>query len=243
MIDSITEDKFLGGQLQIQQPSTGFRSGSDAVLLAAAVRGAPGQKILEVGCGAGVASLCLAHRLPEVRVTGIDVQGDLISLAKENAYQNNLSDRIKFVQQDIEASLEGLKPQSFDQVFSNPPYYGGYSRATDEVRALARQGSVLFKDWVTFCLKMLKPRGRLTLIYPAGQLQRLVQALGPSVGEMEVFPLWPREGVCMPKRLILKVRKGVSGTTFFYRGLALHGDGSAYTPQAHDVLWNGTSLF
>ncbi|RJL18858.1 methyltransferase, partial [Paracoccus siganidrum] len=56
------EDGFLGGRLRIRQPARGYRSGADAVMLAAACPAAPGQRVLELGCGAGVASLCLGWR-------------------------------------------------------------------------------------------------------------------------------------------------------------------------------------
>lgn len=51
-----TTDGFLNGALQIEQPATGFRAGSDAVLLAAAVAAATATgklNVLDVGCGVG----------------------------------------------------------------------------------------------------------------------------------------------------------------------------------------------
>ncbi|PCH69375.1 MAG: methyltransferase, partial [Rhodobacteraceae bacterium] len=58
----LTWNAFLGGRVQLLQPQSGYRAGVDPVLLAAAVPGRAGQSVLELGCGAGAASLCLAAR-------------------------------------------------------------------------------------------------------------------------------------------------------------------------------------
>ena len=67
----ITQDGFLGGKLRVSQPKTGYRAGIDPVLLAAACPAKPGEKVLELGCGVGVASMCLMARVPEVRLYGV----------------------------------------------------------------------------------------------------------------------------------------------------------------------------
>ncbi len=95
-----TCDQFLGGQVKAYQPEKGFRSGSDAVLLAAAVKAQNGEKCLEFGCGVGVASLCLAKRLAgegiTPAITGIDIQSKLIDLAQKNADMNGMTQNRNF---------------------------------------------------------------------------------------------------------------------------------------------------
>ena len=49
----LTEDALLGGRVRLLQPSRGYRVAVDAVLLAAAVDAAPGERVLDLGAGVG----------------------------------------------------------------------------------------------------------------------------------------------------------------------------------------------
>jgi tRNA1(Val) A37 N6-methylase TrmN6 len=62
--DELSRNDFLGGRLRLWQPVSGYRAGVDPVLLAASVPALSGQSVLELGCGAGAAILCLATRVP-----------------------------------------------------------------------------------------------------------------------------------------------------------------------------------
>jgi tRNA1(Val) A37 N6-methylase TrmN6 len=86
----ITQDGFLGGRLTLAQPKDGYRAGIDPVLLAAACPAKQGEDVLELGCGVGVASLCLAARLPGVRLHGVEILPDYAQLARANAAQNKV---------------------------------------------------------------------------------------------------------------------------------------------------------
>jgi tRNA1(Val) A37 N6-methylase TrmN6 len=69
----------------LAQPETGYRAGIDPVLLAAACPAQTGQEVLELGCGVGVASLCLGWRVPGLALSGVEIMGDYAQIARENA--------------------------------------------------------------------------------------------------------------------------------------------------------------
>ena len=70
---ALSEDALLGGRVRLRQPKTGYRVAIDPVLLAAAVPASLVDTVLDVGCGVGAASLCLAARVPGCRITGIEM--------------------------------------------------------------------------------------------------------------------------------------------------------------------------
>lgn len=93
-----------------------YRPAEDTFLLARAVHAAlrPGQRFLEVGCGAGLVGLVAARAGADVTAT--DLNPHAVALALHNARQNGL--RVRAVQADLLEGLEG----PFDVVAFNPPY-------------------------------------------------------------------------------------------------------------------------
>lgn len=234
----ITTDLFLGGKLKINQFKKGFRSGSDAVLLSAFISPAHGN-ILDVGCGAGVASLCLGFRKENVHITGVDINEPLIELATQNAKINRLESRCNFLTQDIR-NLD-LPPQTFDHVFSNPPYFNSSSPSPCEQKALARTLSFPLDNWIDHCVKMAKPRGRVSFIFPTESLHLLLLAL-KGLGDVHLFPLWPSTSHAS-KRILVSARKNVKSGLHLSRGLILHDSQGQYTIEAESILKEGNGLF
>lgn len=119
-MSELTCDGFLEGRLQVTQPKAGFRSGADAVMLAAACPAVSGQAVLELGCGAGVASLCLGWRVPGLRLAGLESQPAYADLARRNAAANGIA--MQVLTGDVVRPPAELRAMAFDHVIANPPY-------------------------------------------------------------------------------------------------------------------------
>ena len=119
----VTVDGFLGGRLRLAQPGTGYRAGIDPVLLAAACPAQTGQEVLELGCGVGVASLCLGWRVPGLALSGVEIMGDYAQIARENAARNDIEFDVR--QGDVSARPTPFYDRSFHHVIMNPPYFCG----------------------------------------------------------------------------------------------------------------------
>ena len=93
--ERISHDFLLGGSVTLKQPVDGYRAAVDAVLLAASVsiNSRRDQKILDVGAAVGSAGLCVARRLPDAEVTGVELQDDLYALFCRNIVENDLVQR------------------------------------------------------------------------------------------------------------------------------------------------------
>src|SRR4030095_1814186 len=73
----LTEDAFLGGQLRLKQLKSGHRAGHDAVLLAAATPARPGDRVADLGAGAGVAGLAVASRVAGIDLVLVEIDATL----------------------------------------------------------------------------------------------------------------------------------------------------------------------
>ena len=233
-----TLDGFLGGRLTIEQPKRGFRAGHDTVLLAAAIPADPGSRVLELGSGAGVASLCLAARVPSVDVAGVEIDPDLVALANENAVRNGVSGRVRFEAADV---LRKDHAASFDHSFFNPPFYpasGQESPNPARDRAM-RDTAEAIAAWMRAALSAVKDGGTASAIVRA---DRALELLNPAEGIAAIlFPLFPRAGE-IPKRAIIQVTKNRPGSVRTAAGLVLHEADGRNTEAAEAVLRYGARL-
>ena len=242
--DSITEDGFLGGRLTLFQPRGHGRAGIDAVLLAAAVLAGAGQRALELGAGTGVASLCLACRVEGLEVAGLELQPELVELARRNAERNGLAERVRFHQGDLREPPAELRQAGFDRVLMNPPYHAaGTTRPSpDSMKATAHAELVGgLTDWLGGGLARLRPGGILTVVHRAERLGNILALLDGRAGEVMVLPLWPGRGKAA-KRVLVRARKGSAAPLRLLPGLVLHGEGGGFTAEAEAVLRDGAAL-
>lgn len=244
---ALTQDRFLGGRLHIWQPRHGYRAGIDPVLLAAAVPARAGQSILELGCGVGVASLCLGARVPDLSLSGVELQPDYADLARRNAVENDIG--LMVVTADFTRLPTVLKAQSFDHVIANPPYFqrARGTGAQDAGRETALGEETPLRDWIETATRRLVPGGWLTMIQRAERLPDMVGALTDRLGSGEVLPLSPRQDRAA-KLVILRARKGGRGAFRLHAPLVLHGgthhtrDCDSYTPQITAILRQGAAV-
>jgi tRNA1(Val) A37 N6-methylase TrmN6 len=234
----MSRDAFLGGRLHLEQPDRGFRSGSDAVLLAAAVPARAGQTVLDLGCGAGVAMYCLAARVPGLRLTGVERDAEAARLARVNG-----------TAEVHEADVLDLPPalrRQWDHVLTNPPYFaaGGGVAATNpsRERGLREDRAGALHDWVRVACRRVAPKGSVTVVARADRLADLLGAMG-GLGALTLRPVAASAGA-EAKRVIVQGRLGARAPLRLLAPLILHAclDSGAYTPEAETILRHGGGL-
>jgi release factor glutamine methyltransferase len=94
------------------------------LLVEIALRLPRGSRVLDLGTGNGAVALALKEERPDLHLTGSDLSGDALDLARGNATRLGLE--VTWVSADL---LEGM-PDEFDAVLSNPPYVPDGDRAT-----------------------------------------------------------------------------------------------------------------
>ena len=238
-MSTVTDDKFLDGRVTVRQLAHGFRAGLDAVILAAAVPSRESETALELGAGAGTASLCLAQRVENLTVVGLEIDPELVGIANANATANGMDARVSFVAGNVFDPPAALR-RPFDHVFCNPPFHGEEGEISpDASRARALQDCGRLGDWLAAGLKRTASGGTWSTVLRADRLSKALVALPPR--GVTVFPLWPR-AIVPAKRVIIQVRNGARTPLVILPGLVLHDAGGRYTPEADAVLREGTSL-
>ncbi len=232
-----TLDRFLGGRIIAAQSKRGFRAGHDTVLLAAAVPA--GGRVLELGSGAGIASLCYAWRIGDAHVTGVEIDPGLVEIANANAGRNGIGERIQFIAGDVRNAIGA--DETFDHVFFNPPFHSAEgTESPDATRNIAkRDPGSLIANWTQAALRTVRPEGSVTAILRFDRVQEMLVAAEDNAAV--VFPLYPRRSA-EPKRAIVQVTSGKVGPVRIGSGLILHSPGGGNTEEAEAILRGAAAL-
>ena len=236
-----TPGHLLGGTVRYTQFASGFRTGIEPVLLAAAIPARNGERVLEAGTGAGAALLCLAARLPGVAAVGAERDPALAALAARNIAANGWSARLGVTIADVVET--GATLGRFDHACANPPWHDPASTASvDAARRAAKQGSAgLVASWASALASCLVRGGSLTFILPAGLLTEALAGLAAAeCGTRVLAPLWPKPA--RPAKLILvQGRKGGRGPDRVIPGLVLHRPDGSPSEEAEQILRDGAA--
>lgn len=239
METALTEDALLGGRLRLLQSRRGYRVAIDAVLLAAAVAAAPGERVLDLGAGVGSVGLCLARRVPDCTILGIELQPALAQLAERNATRNGLSDRVRTIVHDIARPLPDTFAL-FDHVVTNPPYLAAAvaDPSPDPSKALATvESSAGLAGWLEVATGALKPAGTLTMIHRSDRLEEIaIHLTRLGCGAITIKRLPPAA------RVLVWARRSTVPSVSQSPPLVLHRPEGGYTEAAEAILRHAAPL-
>lgn len=205
-----------------------------------------GESVLDMGCGAGVAGLCVLARVGDASAVLVDRDEAAVALARENAARNGLGARARVLAHDIEArggvAACGLEQGRIDHVIANPPFFQeGTQRPTPDagrraahVAGASRAASL--ERWAAFAAGALRKGGSLTMIHRADALGEVVAALEGRFGGIAVLPVHPRPGLDAI-RVIVTAHKASRAPMSIAPGLFLHdAAGEGFQPRVEAVL-------
>lgn len=250
MLDAadLTDDILLDGRVRLLQLRRGHRTGSDAVLLAAAVEPLAEDTVADLGAGSGAVGLMIAARA-DSSIVFVERDPSLVEICRRNVDRNGLQGRARVIEADIlapprERRQSGLVPASADVVVTNPPFLeAGRSRSSpDALRAAAHElpeGGI--ERWIAVCADLLKPKGRLALIHRADRLSDCLRHLERGFGGLVVRPIHPR--LHEPaSRIVITAVKGSRAPIVVAPSLVVHETDGRFTPEAEAVHRGETSL-
>jgi release factor glutamine methyltransferase len=108
--------EYLLDGLSLEIPEDVYQPAEDSRMLASGAKSLRG-RILEVGCGSGMASLSCARASPANSVLGVDINPSAVRCAMANALRNHISNA-SFEVSDLFGGVKG----AFDAILFNPPY-------------------------------------------------------------------------------------------------------------------------
>ncbi|MEN6558107.1 MAG: peptide chain release factor N(5)-glutamine methyltransferase [Thermoguttaceae bacterium] len=152
-------------------------------------------QVADLGTGSGAIAVCLAKHWPSCLVTAVDLSGPALAIARQNAEQHGVADRIELIESDLFAAVPA--DRRFDLVVSNPPYITTAEMdrlAVDVRRFEPRQaleagprGTEVIERLIVQSAERLRPGGRL-LVEINPTLHETVRALLESDARWTLDP-------------------------------------------------------
>lgn len=178
----VSLDSLFSGRLDCYQYENGYRFSIDSVLVSHFVSMKPGELILDIGSGCGIIGLIILYRHGNVvlKVTGLEKQGDLVSIGRKNIAINHFDKNFDMIEGDATEVKNLFRAETFSVVISNPPFFQQHSgrlSRDDESRAARHQEEATLETFIHAAAYCLRNRGRFATIYPAGSLTELLLAL------------------------------------------------------------------
>lgn len=231
-----TQDTLLDGRVRLVQRARGHRAGTDAVLLAAALRPSPGARIADFGAGSGAVGLMAAQRAGGACLYLVERDRELADLCRLNALANGLAPTTLTICADL---LLGpvLDHASMDCIYTNPPFFerdeapASPEPARSDAHVMPRGGQ---GAWLAAAIRALRPRGCLALIQRADRLGPCLSALAAGTGAISVTPIHPRIDAPASRILVTAV-KGARAPLQLRPPLILHGPEGGFTEQAEAI--------
>ncbi|NMA01902.1 MAG: tRNA1(Val) (adenine(37)-N6)-methyltransferase [Clostridia bacterium] len=172
--DESLDDLILSG-LKIIQKKSGFRFAIDAVLLAHFTSLENKDKVIDLGTGTGIIPLLLTTRCEDLDITAVEIQGDMVEMAKRSLELNNL-DNIRIIQGDFR-ELESLYNDKFNLVISNPPYLPlnqGKISPREDIALSRHELKCNLREVISTASRLLKMGGRFSLVHRSERLAEII---------------------------------------------------------------------
>lgn len=177
--NSVSEDTLFDGDLVCQQNIDGYRFSVDSILLAHFIKPKVNDSILDLGTGCGIILLLLQYRWRGVikKTTGIELQSSLAALANKNISKNHFGPTANIIEGDIKKILSLVRPESYQIVISNPPFYlpeTGRMNVNKEATQARHQILGGLNDFLEAAAAAVINRGSVYFIYPAERIGEFI---------------------------------------------------------------------
>jgi len=195
------------GPYRYEQSDSCFPLGQDSLALADFATLRRGDKVCDLGCGAGALLLLLAGRQSTLELSGVEISPEDSAMASKNLEKNGLTGEI--YTGDVRQVCKTLPAGGFSLVISNPPYFRAGSGGDG---GAARMEEATLTDWCAAAGRLVKNGGRFALVHRPERLAELFAALQNSGLEPKRLQLIQHKEDTPPSAVLVEaVRQGRPG--------------------------------
>jgi len=243
-----TLDAFHDGSFFLYQPKNGsYRSGMDALLVAAFLPENATGRLADLGAGTGAAGMAAISLNQKLELTSVEREPHLISCLQESfalVQNQQFAQRVNYLECDIvqnsqQRKAAGLVENDFDHVIFNPPYNDKKYRAP---QPKARESALMLGEggldaWFRAATSITKPGGNMVMIHRAENIANVLSCCIGRFGNLQIIPIHSRKDE-PAKRILVRGVRASNAPLQIMPDLIIHEDDGSFTKDA-DAIFRG----
>ena len=231
---------------KIIQNTKNFCFGIDSVILANMVKGLNDKSVVVDLCTGSVVIptiICGKNRVS--RIFGVELQEEMVDLAKRNVKLNKLENKIQVVHEDIN-NVKDIKkiineegyPDTVDVITVNPPYkkVGTGVQNENQTKNIARHEiKCTLEDIFTVSKKLLKDKGKMYMVHKPERLTDILYyAREYKLEPKKIRFMQPKIGV-KPSLVFIEFVKGGNNEVNIVENLIEYNEDGTYTDEINKI--------
>ena len=221
--------------LKIIQKKDGFCFGIDSVLLSDFAKNIKkDSKVMDIGTGTGIIAILLSAKSKAKKIYGVEIQEEMAKMADKSVKLNNLEEKIKIINADINNASELLEKNTFDAIVTNPPYKKNNSGIINEneMKLISRHEiKCNIEDIIRESSKFLKDKGELYMVHRPERLAEIIVTLKKFNLEPKVLRFVQSNQEKNPSMFLLKAIKNAGEFLKVEKTLIIYDTEGKYTQE------------
>lgn len=208
-------DELEINNLKIIQKKDGFCFGIDSVLLSDFAKDIRNNaKVIDLGTGTGILPILLCAKTNLSQIIGIEIQKEIAEMAERSCKLNNLQEKFKVINSDINCLTGKISFNEFDSVIMNPPYMKlntGKINVNEKKLISRHEITASLEDFINISYKLLKDKGSLYIVHRPNRLTDVCSLLRKYKLEPRLLRfVYPKEHAEANLFLIKAIKNGGS---------------------------------
>ena len=220
---------------KIIQDNNGFCFGIDAILLSDFARDIRNNSIVADLCtGTGIISILLAGKTQAKKIYGVEIQESVADMASRSVKLNNLEDKIRIVNDDLNNLTASFDLGSFDAIVTNPPYMkpnSGLTNLSKEKLISRHEVMCSLENVISVSCKLLKNSGSFYMVHRPDRLVDIMFLLRKYKLEPKILRFVQPFANRAPNLLLVKAVKNSKAFLKMVNPLIVYNNDNSYTDE------------
>src|SRR5699024_6668377 len=194
---------------------------------------------LDLCSGNGVIPLLLSDKGQQV-IDGIEIQEQLVNMAKRSIVHNHLESRIRMYHMDLKEAHKYFKPSQYSLVTCNPPYFKSnqeHQHQKDAHKIARHEIMCTLEDCCFAAMHLLKQGGRFVMVHRAERLMDVLSYMRAyQIEPKKLYFIYSKQGK-VAQTIVVEGRKGGNQGLDIQTPFYIYNSNGTYTREMREVYY------